>query len=151
MLQQLHWRNSSSLQLFNSRFSCTATGKVTPVGGVGYQLVQAYHPNFRQPRMPHAIATRMAPCLISCWLPNNGRGWHSHFFVEDLGLALAQKNVSRPITGLQKRSIIARRLRRKKTFLPTFFSGRAASRCSKACCAKFRANIPRTDCVGPIY
>ena len=43
--------------------------RISPKVGVcdtKYELVQATSPKFRQPRMPHAIATRMVTYLASC-------------------------------------------------------------------------------------
>ena len=55
-------------------------------------MVQAYHPNFHQSRMPHAMATRM----LDIWHhADRHEQWKRAttpvFFVEDLELALALK------------------------------------------------------------
>ena len=62
-----------------------------------YELVQVWNPWFRQPRIPHAIATRLSHTWYQVFgvvltAMNRGRGWHSQFFlVKGPGLALAPK------------------------------------------------------------
>ena len=67
-----------------------------------YELIQAQHPKFRKPRMPHAVATRM----LHIWYHvDRHEQWkrvaQPVIFVKDLGLALAPKNVSGEVDNNQ--------------------------------------------------
>ena len=56
-----------------------------------YELVQAFQPKFRQPRMPHAIATRTSHILYHANCHGQWKRATASLFVEDLGLAIAPK------------------------------------------------------------
>ena len=92
--------------------------------------------------MPHAIATRMSHISYHA-------DRHKQFFVEDLRLALTLKMCSDQSHAFKEVSNCQGFTVGRKKITP-FFSERAASRCSlRHVCTKFRANIRRTDCIGP--
>ena len=75
---------------------------------------------------------------------NSGRGWHNQFFVKDLGLVLALKmcpDQSQAFEGVNFT------VGRKKT--TPYFLGEPLPGAPRHVCTKFRANIRRTNCVGP--
>ena len=99
-------------------------------------MVQAYHPNFHQSRMPHAMATRMSDIWYHA---NRHEQWNRATspvsFVKDLKLALAlkirpdQSQAFEEVNNSQAFTV-------GKKKINTSFSERAACRCSKACLYK---------------
>ena len=81
---------------------------------------------------------------------NIGRGRHlANFFVKDLGLALAPKMCPDQSQAFKEvNNSQAFTVGRKKMSL--FFLGEPLPGAPSHVCTKFRANIRRTDCVGPI-
>ena len=86
--------------------------------------------------MPHALATPMPHIWYHADRHDQWKrvAWPV-FFVKDRGLALAPRMCPRPITDLQTGQILIGIYCRKKKWA-IFFSGPAASRCSKACLYK---------------
>ena len=96
-------------------------------------------PNFvsQQPRMPHAIATRMSYIWYNA--DRREQQWKratwSVFFCQGRRTGASAENVSRPMTDLQRgqqQMGIYNRKNRKRP-IRCSFSVPAASRCSKAC------------------
>ena len=97
----------------------------------GYEPVQAYHLKFRQPRMPHAIATRMSHMWYHADRRERRKRVTATFFVKDLGLALAPKMCADQSQAFKEvNNIQAFTVGSKKKVL-FFFLERTASRCSK--------------------
>ena len=115
---------------------------------IQYQLVQAYHPKFRQPRRPHAIATPMSHtrCLLSCWPPwTVEEGDTANSFDKDLALALAPKMCPDQSQAFKKVNnsqafTVGRKKKKLSEPLPVV---------PRHVCTKFSTNIRRTACVGP--
>ena len=122
----------------------------SPSSPLWYELVQVKRRKKRPPRMPLALSTRMSHIQYHTDRHNNGRGWHGHFFIQDLGLALVAKRVPtdhRP----SKRSIMVRRFRSKQHFFSRlFFLNEPVVGTLRHAYKTFRANIRKTDYVGPI-
>ena len=67
---------------------------------------------------------------------NSGRGWHSRFFCQGPRTGASAENASRPVTDLQRGQILIEAFTVGRKKMTHFFSGPAASRCSKACLHK---------------
>ena len=79
----------------------------------------------------------------------SGRGWHSQLFVKDLGLALAQKmcpDQSQAFKVVYNSQAFT--VGRKRNDL--FFLDEPLPGAPRHVCTKVRANIRRTECVGPM-
>ena len=95
--------------------------------------------------MPHAIATRMSQIWYHA-------GDITSLFVKGPRTGASAEDVSRSITGLQRgqRGHSSQGIfRRKKKNEPFIFLDEPLPGAPSHVCTKFRANIRRTDCVGP--
>ena len=117
-----------------------------------YELVQACRLKFRQPRMPHAIATRMSHIAYHADRHEQQRKRVTHvvsLFVKNLELALAPKMCPDQSQAFEEvNNSQAFTVGRKHQF-PIFFRTIPLPGAPKHVGTKFRANIRKTDCVGP--
>ena len=81
---------------------------------------------------------------------NSGTVWRSQFFVKALGRALAAKKCPDHRRAFKK--VSNRRFRRRKQFwFPSYSLSESVSMTPRHVCKTFRANIRRSDCVGPHF
>ena len=98
--------------------------------------------------MPHETATRISQTDMT--VKESGRGQRRHFFVKDLGLALARKmcpDQSQAFKGVNhsQANIVGEKKNGMSSFLAETLSG--APRHARR---KFGANIRITESVGPV-
>ena len=128
----------SSRNVFTHAINRRARRLKTP-----YELIQAYNPKLRQPRMPHAMTTR----TLHFWYhTDRHKQWKraaKPVTLFDLGLALSPKmcpDQSQAFNEVNNSKAFPKKEKVKTCFFH-FFPERAAIRCSRAClykvCAKY--------------